>query len=46
MKRMLLILGAAVLFLNALVVPTIVRADGGAGTTSCGSNGSICKPYR
>jgi hypothetical protein len=43
-KRILLVLGAAVLFLNALVVPTVVRADGGVGTTSCGSNGSICKP--
>ena len=30
MKRMLLVLGAAVLFLNTLVVPTVVRADGGA----------------
>ena len=29
MKRMLLVLGAAVLFLNTLVVPTVVRADGG-----------------
>ncbi len=44
MKRALLILGAAVLFLNTLVIPTVVRADGGGGTTSCGSNGTICKP--
>ena len=29
MKRILLVLGAAVLFLNTLVVPTVVRADGG-----------------
>jgi hypothetical protein len=43
-KRALLILGAAVLFLNTLVIPTVVRADGGGGTTSCGSNGTICKP--
>ena len=42
MKRMLLVLGAAVLFLSTLVVPTAVRADGGAGTTNCG--GGICKP--
>lgn len=44
MKRMLLVLGAAVLFLNTFVIPTIARADGGVGTTSCGSNGGICKP--
>jgi len=43
-KRVLLVLGAAVLFLNALVVPTVVRADGGgASTTNCGGN-SMCKP--
>lgn len=44
MKRVLLALGTAVLFINALVIPTLVHADGGGGTTSCGSNGSICKP--
>lgn len=43
MKRVLLVLGAAVLFLNTLVVPTVARADGGGGTTSCGGTG-ICKP--
>lgn len=43
-KRVLLVLGAAVLFLNALVIPTVVRADGGGGTgTNCGG-GQICKP--
>jgi hypothetical protein len=42
MKRMLLVLGAAVLFLNALVIPTTVRADGGPGTTGCGQ--TLCKP--
>jgi hypothetical protein len=41
MKRMLLILGAAVLFLNTLVVPTVVRADGPT-TTNCGN--TLCKP--
>jgi hypothetical protein len=41
-KRALLILGAAVLFFNTLVIPTVVRADGGAGTTNCG--GGVCKP--
>lgn len=44
MKRVLLVLGAAVMFLSTLVTPTVVRADGGIGGTSCGSNGSICKP--
>jgi hypothetical protein len=42
-KRILLVLGAAVLFFNTLVIPTVVRADGGTGTTSCGGN-SVCKP--
>ena len=42
MKRALLILGAAVLFLNTLVIPTVVRADGGTGTTNCGK--TLCKP--
>jgi hypothetical protein len=41
MKRALLVLGAAVLFLNTFVVPTIAHADG-VGGTSCG--GSMCKP--
>jgi hypothetical protein len=41
-KRVLLIVGAAVLFLNTLVIPTTVRADGGAGTTNCGK--VLCKP--
>jgi hypothetical protein len=43
-KRLLLVLGTAVLILNSLVIPTVVRADGGVGGTSCGSNGTICKP--
>lgn len=43
MKRMLLILAAAVLFVNTLVIPTVVRADGGgSGGTGCGN--SLCKP--
>jgi hypothetical protein len=42
MKRMLLVLAAAVLFLNTVVVPTVAHADGGAGGTSC--NGKMCKP--
>jgi hypothetical protein len=39
---MLLVLAAAVLFLNTLVIPTGVHADGGAGTTNC--DGKMCKP--
>jgi hypothetical protein len=43
MKRILLILGAAVLFVNTLVIPTVVKADGGGnGGTSCGM--TLCKP--
>jgi hypothetical protein len=41
-KRMLLVLGAALLFLNTLVVPTVVRADGGSTSTNCGK--ILCKP--
>ena len=42
MRRVLLVVAAAVLFLNALVIPTVVRADGGATTTNCGK--VLCKP--
>jgi len=41
-KRVLLILGAAVLFLNTLLIPTVVRADGGSTGTGCGT--VLCKP--
>ena len=42
-KRMLLVLGAAVICLSTLVTPSIARTDGGGnGTTGCGS--TICKP--
>jgi hypothetical protein len=40
-KRVLLVLAAAVLFLNTIAVPTIAHAEG-VGSTSCG--GSMCKP--
>jgi hypothetical protein len=43
MKRILLVLGATVLFLNTLMIPTVVRADGGATSTNCGGS-TICKP--
>ena len=42
MKRVLLVLGAAILFVNTLVIPTAVRADGGGTTTGCGTK--LCKP--
>jgi hypothetical protein len=42
MKRMLLVLGAAILFLNTLVIPTVAKADGGGTGTGCG--GTVCKP--
>jgi hypothetical protein len=43
MKRILLILGAAVLFASTLVIPTVVKADGGgSGGTGCGM--TLCKP--
>jgi hypothetical protein len=42
-KRVLLMLGAAVLLLNSLVIPTAARADGGGtGGTNCGTK--LCKP--
>lgn len=41
MKRVLLVLAAAVLFLNTVVLPTTAHADG-TGSTSC--NGKMCKP--
>jgi len=41
-KRTLLMLAAALLFLNTFVVPTLVHADGIPVTTSCG--GGVCKP--
>lgn len=42
MKRALLVLAAAALFLNTLVIPTVAHADGGGTGGGCGS--TICKP--
>jgi len=44
MKRIVLVVAAAVLFVSTLVVPTVVRADGGATSTSCGN--TLCKPQQ
>jgi len=44
MKRALLVVTAAPLFLNALVVPPIAHADNGNGGTNCGGGTSLCKP--
>ena len=44
MKRMLLAVGSAILFLSTLVTPTAVKADGGAGTTNCNGDPRGCKP--
>jgi len=41
-KRVLLVFSAAVIFLSTLMVPTVVRADGGVGGTNC--DGKMCKP--
>lgn len=39
MKRMLLVLSAAILFLSTLAAPSVVRADGGGN-----GNGGNCQP--
>jgi hypothetical protein len=38
-KRMLLVVAAALMFLNTLAVPTVAHAD---GTPACG--GGTCRP--
>lgn len=43
MKRTLLILAAAVLFVNTLILPSLAHADG-VGSTDCGGHGALCKP--
>ena len=41
-KRALLVLATAVLFLNTFVVPTLAHADGGGTGGGCGT--TLCKP--
>ena len=36
MKRMLLVVAVALMFLNTLAVPTVAHADGGAGNVGSG----------
>jgi len=43
MKRLLLTLAAALLFLNAFVIPTVVHADGVPDGNGCPTN-TDCKP--
>jgi hypothetical protein len=43
-KRTLLALFAAVLFLNTLVIPTVAHADGQAGAGNCSGSTGNCKP--
>jgi hypothetical protein len=40
-KRILIVVAAALMLLNTLVVPTVAKADG-VGGTNCG--GRMCKP--
>ena len=42
MKRVLLVLGAAVLFMSTFVTPSLALLDGGATGTNCGK--TLCKP--
>jgi hypothetical protein len=42
-KRALLVIATAVLFISTLAVPTVVHADGGGDGSNCSGNGP-CKP--
>jgi hypothetical protein len=42
-KRTLLVVAAALMFVSTLVIPTIAHADGGGTGTSCPPN-TLCKP--
>lgn len=43
MKRVLLVVAAALLFVSTLAVPTVLHADGGGDGSNCSGNGP-CKP--
>ncbi|HXO35395.1 MAG TPA: hypothetical protein VN901_23900 [Candidatus Acidoferrales bacterium] len=44
MKRTLLVVAIALMFLNTIVVPTAAHADGGSGGANCSGNSMMCKP--
>ncbi len=44
MKKALLAIAAAVLFLNTFVIPTVAHADGIPSGTNCGGGNNMCKP--
>ena len=45
MKRTLVIVAAALMFLSTLAVPTVAHADGGSGGGNCSGNSTdTCKP--
>jgi hypothetical protein len=44
MKRTLLVVAVALMFLNTIVVPTVAHADGGGGGGNCSGSTGLCKP--
>jgi hypothetical protein len=44
MKRTLLVVAVALMFLNTLVVPTVAHADGGSGGGNCSGSTGQCRP--
>jgi hypothetical protein len=44
MKRTLLVVAVALMFLNTMVVPTVAHADGGGGGGNCSGSTGQCKP--
>jgi hypothetical protein len=44
MKRTLLVVAVALMFLNTIVVPTVAHADGGSGGAHCDGSSGMCKP--
>ncbi len=43
-KRILLLLAAAVLFLSTMIVPSVAHADGGPLGGGCSGSSSSCRP--
>lgn len=44
MKRTLLVVAVALMFLNTIVVPTVAHADGGGGGANCSGSSGLCRP--